>query len=242
MTCLGIHCTGGVSHADRAATCTNFGLLGLPVLKSAHRGDNPFFRRRALKVARSTCRVTPTCCHSQYGHPARYGRPAESQQSPPATSSNFSGFLWKQLLLAAGTVAMAVLLARPVVLRWQQTHQPLKDPVPAAIWLPKAADTLAISQPALQQQHVLQRAAFGAISGSLPASSGRFLRISDAILMQLTVTLQQVHMPSPSLQALEAPLHTCSWQYSWCWQLMLMMSFHVAFIPLAAHVLMFFAC
>ena len=210
MTCLSITCTGGVSHANTAATYANLDLLRPPVLKTAHRADNPFFKRHALKVARPPCQLRPICCHSQYGRPLQYGRPSECQQSLPARSSDFPGFLWKQLLLAAGTVAMAVLLVRPVVQRWQYTHQPLKDPVPAAIWLPTAAESLPISQLA-QQQHVLQKAAFGAISGSLPASSGRFLRISDAILMQLTVTLQQVHMLSLSLLTLHTPMQTCTY-------------------------------
>lgn len=83
---------------------------------------------------------------------------------------------------------MLMLLIRPIASRWHQMRQPVVQSAPSAVWLPRSVT----DQQVAQRQPNLPSTMFAAVSSSIPATSSRLLHISDAILMQLTVTLQQV--------------------------------------------------
>ena len=187
MSCLGIPCKGCSVHAHQHSTpqvkpC----FLSQPCLKPSHRVADPFFQRHAWQPARLRNACKPRCSDFSRSRP-----PGPLHSSAPE-SSKLPGFLQRQTLLAAGALTLSALLVLPIARQWQKAHKPVTDPVPAGVWLPRATDHAKQPQ---QHQHALQRAAFGLITSNLPAASGRLLRISDAILMQLTVTLQQVNAP-----------------------------------------------
>lgn len=190
---------------SRPVPCTTTALSSQPVLRPKWRPNSSLYQRhvRLANVAKLSC-----SCHNT-GHSAEPVHPEQKSQ----TRNSFTGFLWKQSLLAAGTVALALCLVRPLAQQWQARHQPVTDAMPAAVWLPRAADTQPRHQPG-QSLPVLQRAAFGAVTSNLPAASGRLLRITDAVLMQLTVTLQQVCMLSLQNLALQNNARCASMLYS----------------------------
>ena len=105
-----------------------------------------------------------------------------------AKSRTFLQFLQQQAVVAAGTLLMLMLLIRPIASRWHQMHQPVVQSAPSAVWLPRSVTDQLVAQ----RQPNLPSTMFAAVSSSIPATSSRLLHISDAILMQLTVTLQQV--------------------------------------------------
>ncbi|DBB16525.1 TPA: hypothetical protein ACH3X3_014790 [Trebouxia sp. C0006] len=117
----------------------------------------------------------------------------------PATSDNsqskptkFLHFLRQQAALAAGALFIFMLLVRPITTRWHRAHQPVAEPTPAAVWLPRSATDQEESRKPTQAEHSMPASMYAAMSSGIPATSSRLLRMSDACLMQLTVTLQQV--------------------------------------------------
>ena len=128
---------------------------------------------------------TLTCCAT--GH-----RPDWGQDNQDRTSRPFPSFLGRQAFVAVGALLLAVLVVRPLAKCWSTAHKPVPDALPAAVWLPRSTSDL----PAKQHtdcQNNYQARTFAAISSSIPATSSKLLRISDACLMQLTVALQQVY-------------------------------------------------
>ena len=113
---------------------------------------------------------------------------SDDSQSKP---TKFLHFLRQQAALAAGALFIFMLLVRPITTRWHQAHQPIADPTPAAVWLPRSATDQESSKPT-QAERSMPASMYAAMSSGIPATSSRLLRISDACLMQLTVTLQQV--------------------------------------------------
>ena len=127
---------------------------------------------------------TLRCCAT--GH-----RPDWAQDNQDRPSRPFPYFLGRQAFVAVGALLLAVLVVRPLAKCWSEAHKPVPDALPAAVWLPRSTSDLPAKQQAdCQNNH--QARTFAAISSSIPATSSRLLRISDACLMQLTVALQQV--------------------------------------------------
>ncbi|KAL3151949.1 hypothetical protein ABBQ32_001075 [Trebouxia sp. C0010 RCD-2024] len=107
------------------------------------------------------------------------------------TSRLFQSFIQRQVSVALGALLLAVLLIRPLAKQWSAAHKPVPDALPAAVWLPRPTSGQLAKQRA-DCHNNKQAKTFAAISSSIPATSSRLLRISDAFLMQLTVALQQV--------------------------------------------------
>ena len=137
------------------------------------------FRQRCF------CAFTLRCCASEH-------RPDWVQDNQDRTSRPFPSFLGRQAFVAVGAFLLAVLVVRPLAKSWSTAHKPVPDALPAAVWLPRSTSDLPAKQHA-DCQNKYQARTFAAISSSIPATSSRLLRISDACLMQLTVALQQVH-------------------------------------------------
>lgn len=104
----------------------------------------------------------------------------------------FLHFLRQQAALATGALFILMLLVRPITTRWHRAHQPTTKPIPAAVWLPRSAADQQDSRKPTQAEPSMHASMYAAMSSGIPATSSRLLRISDACLMQLTVTLQQV--------------------------------------------------
>lgn len=130
---------------------------------------------------------TLRCCASA-------NTPDGARDHQARTSRPFPFFLGQQALVATGALLLAVLVVRPLAKSWSTAHKPVPDALPAAVWLPRSPSDLPAKQLA-DCQNNYQARTFAAISSSIPATSSRLLRISDACLMQLTVALQQVIMP-----------------------------------------------
>ena len=144
----------------------------------------PAGRRCAVMLYRSSTETCSCKAHNSYSeHP--------SDSSDNEGYRGFQHFLQRPAVLAAGVLVVVVLLVRPVSARWQRLHQPVPDALPAAVWLPRSADGQGVKHMHERQPNPKQTP-FAVISSSIPATSSRLLRISDALLMQLTVTLQQV--------------------------------------------------
>ena len=107
------------------------------------------------------------------------------------TTRPFQSFIRRQALVAVGALLLAALLIRPLAKSWSVAHKPVPDALPAAVWLPRPTSDQLAKQHA-HGHNSKQAETFAAISSSIPATSSRLLRISDALLMQLTVALQQV--------------------------------------------------
>lgn len=122
------------------------------------------------------------------------------------TSRLFQSFIQRQVSVALGALLLAVLLIRPLAKQWSAAHKPVPDALPAAVWLPRPTSGQLAKQRA-DCHNNKQAKTFAAISSSIPATSSRLLRISDAFLMQLTVALQQVkdNMCIPCLHSQTLP-------------------------------------
>ena len=149
---------------------------------------------------RSRCRPTfvrelAPMCHAQSS--SRQQAPADGSHTKPPKLKLLSTW-WQQAALGAGALFIFIMLVRPIATRWQRAYRPIADPTPAAVWLPTSAADQNVGS-AEQAKLQVQAPMYAAISGSIPATSSRLLRMSDACLMQLTVTLQQVTSSSSRL-------------------------------------------
>ena len=135
--------------------------------------------------------------------------PRNSQQPKPR---EFPQFVGQQAFAAAGSLLLLVFLIRPLAKSWQTAHKLVPDALPAAVWLPRSTSDPPAKQHA-QCQDDYQSKPFAAISSSIPATSSRLLRITDACLMQLTVTLQQVRTICKLRSGATAPLHMLRTEY-----------------------------
>lgn len=141
------------------------------------------------------CHLRQRCFHSSTLRCCASGnRPDRAQDHQARTPRPFPFFLGQQALVAVGALLLAVLVVRPLAKSWSKAHKPVPDALPAAVWLPRSPSDLPAKQHA-DCQNNYQTRTFAAISSSIPATSSRLLRISDACLMQLTVALQQVLTP-----------------------------------------------
>ena len=120
---------------------------------------------------------------------ANFPAVSDDSQSKP---TKFLHFLRQQAALAAGALFIFMLLVRPITTRWHRARQPIAEPPPAAVWLPRSATDQEESRKSTQTERSMPASMYAAMSSGIPATSSRLLRISDACLMQLTVTLQQV--------------------------------------------------
>lgn len=140
------------------------------------------------------CYLRQRCFHTSTLRCCASGdTPDGAQDHQARTSRPFPFFLGQQALVAIGALLLAVLVVRPLAKSWSTAHKPVPDALPAAVWLPRSPSDLPAKQHA-DCQNNYQTRTFAAISSSIPATSSRLLRISDACLMQLTVALQQVAM------------------------------------------------
>ena len=133
---------------------------------------------------RQRCAISLRCCATRH-------IPDWVQDNKDRTPRPFPSFLGRQAFVAVGALLLAILVVRPLAKCWSTAHKPVPDALPAAVWLPRSTSDLPAKQHA-DCQNNYQARTFAAISSSIPATSSRLLRISDACLMQLTVALQQV--------------------------------------------------
>lgn len=171
------------------------------------RGCRQSWSRSCPNFAR---KVAPIC-HAQSSN--RQHAPADNSHNKPtkSKSTKILSIWWQQAASAAGALFIFMMLVRPIATRWQRAHRPIADPTPAAIWLPTTAVDQNVES-SEQPTSEVQAPMYAAISSSIPATSSRLLRMSDACLMRMTVTLQQVissswHLPhiAPVTSLLPAP-------------------------------------
>lgn len=187
-----------------------------PILKLA--SHHQTFKPALLRQSAST--VSCHRCHrlfQPHTQRIRFRCSASDRDKPKSPHNNqqpkprdFQQFVGRQAFLAAGSFLLLVLLVRPLAKSWHTAHKPVPDALPAAVWLPRSTSDPPAKQHA-QCQDDYQSKTFAAISSRIPATSSRLLRISDACLMQLTVTLQQVSIDCKPHTNATALLHGLVW-------------------------------
>ena len=194
-----VRCLPGISVPNYRQTCLPavYPLRHIPsITRPSHH------QRHLLHCCFHT--YTLRCC-------ATGNTPDRAQDRQQRIPRPFPSFLRRQAFAAVGALLLAVLLVRPLAKSWCSVHKPVPDALPAAVWLPRSTSDEAAKQQACQNNY--QTSTFAAISSSIPATSSRLLRISDAFLMQLTVYLQQVsaklHIPT-LLTVLVVETHSAS--------------------------------
>lgn len=131
-------------------------------------------------------------------------RAPDATLSDAEPSTPFLKHLRQQALAAAGAMLLLALLFRPFGSHLQQKARYVTaDSTPAGVWLPRPQAVEGVSR----EQQRWHAAAYFA-SSSVTATSSRLLRVSDAFLMQMTVTLQQVAAPCLCIMPTE---RACAW-------------------------------
>lgn len=180
--------TGSVYCLSRARNYSQTCLPAVRALRFAPSVVRPSHHQRHLLRRCYHDKPILRCCATEHA-------PHDGQEGPEdvmqRTSRPFQSFIRRQAFVAVGALLLAALLIRPVAKCWSTPHKPVPDALPAAVWLPRpTSDQSAQHLAHCNNNH--QARSFAAISSSIPATSSRLLRISDAFLMQLTVALQQV--------------------------------------------------
>jgi len=183
MSCIAtVHRRFALQGSNRASDQLQFRVLGGRLLARQRLTD----WRQIRPTARPTSVKPRAVCRGQ--DCADFPATSYDSQSKP---TKFLHFLRQQAALATGALFIFMLLVRPITTRWHRAHQPIADPTPAAVWLPRSATDQESTKPT-QAERSMPASMYAAMSSGIPATSSRLLRISDACLMQLTVTLQQV--------------------------------------------------
>ena len=182
MSCIAtVHRRFALQGSYRASDQLQFRVLGGRLLARQQLTD----WRQIRPTSRPTSVKQRAICRGQ--DCANFPATSDDSQSKP---TKFLHFLRQQAALATGALFIFMLLVRPISTRWHRAHQPIAEPTPAAVWLPRSA-TDQLGKPT-QAEPSMPASMYAAMSSGIPATSSRLLRISDACLMQLTVTLQQV--------------------------------------------------
>ena len=184
MSCIAtVHRRFALQGSCRASDQLQFRVLGGRLLARQRLTD----WRQVRPSSRQTSFKQRAICRGQ--DCANFPATSDNSQSKP---TKFLHFLRQQAALAAGALFIFMLLVRPITTRWHRAHQPVAEPTPAAVWLPRSATDQEESRKPTQAEHSMPASMYAAMSSGIPATSSRLLRMSDACLMQLTVTLQQV--------------------------------------------------
>jgi len=184
MSCIAtVHRRLALQGSYRASDQLQFKVLGGRLLARQRVTD----WRQIRPCSRPTSIKQRAICRGQ--DCANFPAALDDSQSKP---TKFLHFLRQQAALATGALFIFLLLVRPITTRWHRAHQPVAEPTPAAVWLPRSATDQVESRKRTQAEPSMRASMYAAMSSGIPATSSRLLRMSDACLMQLTVTLQQV--------------------------------------------------